>query len=260
MEKTSNSKVALVTGGTRGIGLGVARHLAAEGFKLAIIGRKQESEIASLAELRSFGRDVLYCQGDISRTSDIEAMVQKIYGHYPQVNLLVNNAGIAPDQRVDLLQTSEASYHKVMNTNLTGPFFLTQRIANRMVSAKTENPGFHGLIVTISSISATLASVERAEYCVSKAGLSMLTKLFACRLAAYNIPVYEIRPGIIRTDMTEKVSGKYDALLAEGLCLTARWGTPDDVGKTVASLSRGDFPYSTGQIFMVDGGLTVPRL
>ncbi len=260
MEKTLNSKVALITGGARGIGLGVARRLAAEGFELAIIGRKRESEVDSLGGLRALGRDVLYCRGDISRTGDIEEIVRKIYGHYPQVNLLVNNAGIAPDKRVDLLQTSEASYHKVMNTNLAGPFFLTQRIARRMLAAKTENPGFHGLIVTISSISSTVASVERAEYCISKAGLSMLTKLFACRLAAYNIPVYEVRPGIIRTDMTEKVREKYDSMLAEGLCLTARWGTPDDVGKTVVSLSRGDFLYSTGQVFMVDGGLTVSRL
>lgn len=260
MAKTINSRVAVITGGARGIGLGVARQLAAEGCDLAIIGRRQESEIDSLAQLRAMGREVLYCRGDISRTGDIEEMVRKIYGHYPQVNLLVNNAGIAPDSRVDLLETSEASYRKVMNTNLNGPFFLTQHIARRMVAAKKENNDFQGLIVTISSISSTVASVERAEYCISKAGLSMLTKLFACRLAAYNIPVYEVRPGIIRTDMTEKVSEKYDKMLAEGLCLTARWGTPDDVGKTVASLSRGDFLYSTGQVFMVDGGLTVPRL
>lgn len=260
MDSMQSKKVAAITGGSRGIGLGVARKLAGEGFDLAIIGRRHESEVESLNKLRELGQNVLYCRGDISLAIDRDAIMDALFSCYSHINLWVNNAGIAPEARMDLLHTSEESYHQVMNTNLTGPFFLTQKIAHRMVEEKKRHPGFQALIVTISSISATVASVDRAEYCISKAGLGMLTKLYACRLAEFDIPVYEIRPGIVRTDMTEKVSEKYDKLFSEGLCLTSRWGTPEDVGKTVASLSRGDFPYSTGQVFMIDGGLTVSRL
>jgi 3-oxoacyl-[acyl-carrier protein] reductase len=260
MENIQRKKVAAITGGSRGIGLGIARQLAREGFDLAIIGRRHESEVESLNELRDLGSNVLYCRGDISLAADREAIVNGLFSHYSSINLWVNNAGVAPKVRMDLLHTEEESYHQVMDTNLTGPFFLTQKIARRMVGEKKNNPAFQALIVTVSSISATVASVDRAEYCISKAGLAMLTKLYACRLAEFNIPVYEIRPGIIKTDMTAQVGEKYDKLFSEGLCLTSRWGTPEDVGKTVASLSRGDFPYSTGQVFMIDGGLTVSRL
>ena len=253
-------KAAAITGGGRGIGLGVARKLAEEGCDLAIIGRRREAQVQSLDELRSLGSEVLYCRGDIALAADRTAIVDAIYSHDPRINLWVNNAGIAPEVRADLLDTSEKSYHLVLNTNLTGPFFLTQMVARRMVEEKKNDPGFDALIVTISSISAAVASVDRAEYCISKAGLSMLTKLYACRLAEFGIPVYEIRPGIIKTDMTAKVREKYDKLFSEGSCLTGRWGTPEDVGKSVASLLRGDFPYSTGQVFTLDGGLTIARL
>jgi len=254
------NKVAVITGGSRGIGLGIARNLVAEGFDLFIIGKREESQVKSLNELRGNNRRVLYCQGDISSTDNIESIVKKIYAYFPVVNLLVNNAGIAPKTRIDLLQVTKESYFEVMNTNLTGAFFLTQCIANRMIEAKIEDSELRALIVIISSISARVASVDRAEYCISKAGLSMVAKLFACRLGEFNIPVYEIRPGIIKTDMTEKVSKKYDRLLAEGLCVTARWGLPEDIGKVVVSLSQGSFIYSTGQVITVDGGLTLPRL
>ncbi len=260
MTDTERKKVAAITGGGRGIGLGIARKLAAEGCNLAIIGRRHEAEVQGLSELRSLGAEVHYCRGDIALAADRKAIVERIYSHYSSINLWVNNAGIAPEVRADLLDTSEESYHQVMNTNLNGPFFLTQMIARRMVDEKKNDSRFEALMVTISSISAAVASVNRAEYCISKAGLSMLTKLFACRLAEFGIPVYEIRPGIIKTDMTAKVREKYDRLFSEGLCLTGRWGTPEDIGKTVASLSRGDFPYSTGQVFTIDGGLTVSRL
>ncbi len=253
-------KTAAITGGGRGIGLGVARKLAEEGCDLAIIGRRREAEVQSLNELRSLGSEVFYCRGDIALAADRKAIVDAIYSHYPRINLWVNNAGIAPEVRADLLDTSEKSYHRVLNTNLTGPFFLTQMVARRMVEEKKNDPGFDALIVTVSSISAAVASVDRAEYCISKAGLSMLTKLYACRLAEFGIPVYEIRPGIIKTDMTAKVRGKYDKLFAEDSSLASRWGTPEDVGKSVASLLRGDFPYSTGQVFTLDGGLTIARL
>ena len=260
MDNEQNKRVAAITGGSRGIGFGVARKLAAEGFDLVIIGRRHESEVESLNELKELCPRVLYCRGDIGLADDRDSIVTSLFSHYSSINLWVNNAGIAPVVRMDMLHTSEESYCEVMNTNLTGPFFLTQKIARHMVSEKKKDTDFQALIVTISSISATMASVDRAEYCISKAGLAMLTKLYACRLAEFNIPVYEIRPGIIRTDMTAKVSEKYDELFSNGLSLTSRWGTPEDVGKTVASLSRGDFPYSTGQVFMVDGGLSVSRL
>lgn len=260
IQADEKSKVALISGGSRGIGLGIASALAIEGFDLAIIGRRDAIEVDSLAGLKETGRDVLYCQGDIASTSDIAAITEKVLAHFSQVNLLVNNAGIAPRERKDILETSEGSYQEVMNTNLAGPFFMTQRMANHMVEMKGKYPGYQGMIINITSISATVASIERAEYCISKAGLGMLTKLYACRMAEYDIPVYEVRPGIIRTDMTAAVTGKYDTLFAEGLSLTNRWGVPEDIGKLVAALTRGDFSYSTGQVFMADGGLTVERL
>ena len=148
----------------------------------------------------------------------------------------------------------------MISTNLKGPYFLTQSVANWMVELKAQVPNFEGSIINVSSISATVASVNRGEYCISKAGVSMATQLFAVRLAEFDIPVFEVRPGIIKTDMTEKVSQKYDDLIENGLCLTKRWGLPEDVGKTVTAIAQGNFMYSTGQVFVVDGGLTVARL
>ncbi len=162
--------------------------------------------------------------------------------------------------RADLLETSEESYDYVLNTNLRGVFFLTQAVARDMVAAKKSGAAFSAAIVNITSISATVISINRGEYCIAKAGLSMLTQLFAVRLGADGVPVYEVRPGVIKTDMTAGVTSKYDKLIAEGLCVQPRWGFPDDVGRAVASLARGDFPYSSGQVIMVDGGLTLPRL
>mgnify|MGYP000950636081 FL=1 len=159
-----------------------------------------------------------------------------------------------------MLNTSEASFDEVLDTNLKSCYFLTQAAANWMIEQKESNPDFSGSIINISSISATVASVNRGEYCVSKAGISMVTQLFAARLGEYFIPVYEVRPGVIATDMTAGVKEKYDNLIAQGLCVQPRWGTPEDVGKAVGALAAGSFPYSTGQVFMVDGGLTLPRL
>ena len=260
MKTADTAPVAVISGGSRGIGYGIATALARDGFDLAIIGRRAEAEVDSLAALRELGRQVLYCSADISQTADLAAVTEQVLDHFPRVNLLVNNAGIAPRIRADILQTSEQSYREVMNTNLAGPFFLTQRLANHMAQMKSEQPDYSAMIITISSVSATMASVERPEYCISKAGLAMLTKLYACRMAAFDIPVYEVRPGIIKTDMTAGVQEKYDRLFAEDFALTNRWGQPDDVGRLVAALARGDFGYSTGQVFMVDGGLSVERL
>ena len=272
------SKVALVTGGSRGIGFGIAEKLAAETWDLVINGVREESAVAEpLAKLRAHGVRVGYARGDVGSPEGRAAIRQATLafcgssaardgsassGFSPQVSgfLLVNNAGVAPKVRADLLETSEESYDYVMNTNLRGVFFLTQAFACNMVAAKKADPSFSGAIINITSISATVVSINRGEYCIAKAGLSMLSQLFATRLGPDGIPVYEVRPGVIKTDMTAGVTEKYDKLIAGGLCVQPRWGFPDDIGKAVAGLARGDFPFSTGQVVMVDGGLTIPRL
>ena len=254
-------QVAFITGSSRGIGLGIAEHLAKKGFDLAINGIRDETAVAEvLAQLRVLGSDVIYCRGSIAVADERAAMLAQIKGHFGRLNLLVNNAGVAPGVRADLLEATEESFDQVLNTNLKGTYFLTQAVANWMIKQKEENIDFQGVIITVSSISATVASVNRGEYCVSKAGLSMATQLFAVRLGAFGIPVYEVRPGIIKTDMTAGVTDKYDKLIAHGLTVQPRWGLPDDVGRAVAAIAGGDFPYSTGQVFMIDGGLTLARL
>jgi 3-oxoacyl-[acyl-carrier protein] reductase len=255
-------KIALVTGGSRGIGFGIAKALAAEKWDIIINGVRPVDDLsAPLSELRGMGVRVGYAQGDIGseagRSGIVKATREFAGG---SINLLVNNAGVAPKVRADLLETSEESYDYVIDTNLKGVFFLTQAFARDMVKAKTENPDFSAGIVNITSVSATVVSINRGEYCIAKAGFGMLTQLFATRLGGNGIPVYEVRPGVIKTDMTAGVTEKYDRLIADGLCVQPRWGIPADVGKAVASLARGDFPFSTGQIIMVDGGLTIPRL
>ncbi|MEO6220657.1 MAG: 3-ketoacyl-ACP reductase, partial [Ginsengibacter sp.] len=172
----------------------------------------------------------------------------------------VNNAGKAPKERKDILDATEDSFDDVISTNLKGTYFLMQKAANWMIEQKKNDEKFMGCLINISSISATVVSVNRGEYCISKAGISMATQLFAARLGEFDIPVFEVRPGVIRTDMTSGVKEKYDKLIEEGLMVQKRWGEPEDVGKVVASLAKGDFMYSTGQVIMVDGGLTIPRL
>ncbi len=256
------AKTALVTGGSRGIGFGIARALAAEGWNLVINGVRPKADVSEpLDGLRATGVQVGYAQGDIGSNEGREAILaaaREFAGG--SVNLLVNNAGVAPKVRADLLETSEASYDYVVDTNLKGSFFLTQAIARDMVAAKKVDAAFQGWIVNITSISATVVSTNRGEYCIAKAGFGMLTQLFAARLGSEGIPVYEVRPGVIKTDMTAGVTEKYDKLIAGGLCVQPRWGFPEDVGRAVAALARGDFPFSTGQVVMVDGGLTIPRL
>ena len=211
-------------------------------------------------ELRSYGGDVIYCQGDIASKEAREKMIQTIKDHYGRLHILVNNAGIAPKERKDILEASEESFQHILTTNLQGPYFLTQAVANWMIEQKKQDGLYEACIINISSISATVASVNRGEYCIAKAGLSMATQLFAARLGEHNVPVYEIRPGIIHTDMTAAVTEKYDKLIGGGLTIQNRWGESGDVGKAVTALACGFFPYSTGQVIMVDGGLTVPRL
>ncbi len=254
-------RVALITGAGRGIGYAIARCLAAEGCDLAIGDILAEETVAeNLAQLRALGADVLYCRADVSDPQARQRMLDEIRAHFGRLHILVNNAGVAPKVRADILEATEESYEWVMKINLQGPYFLTQAVAKWMIAQKDADPNFRGCIVNISSISATVASPSRGEYCISKAGVSMATKLWAARLGEFNIPVYEIRPGIIQTDMTAAVREKYDKLIAEGLLLQARWGLPEDVGRAVAMLVRGDLAYSTGQVILVDGGLTVQRL
>jgi len=254
-------KVALITGGTRGIGLGISRSLASEGFSLALCGRKDEAEVDSaVEELRGHGVAVLYVRTDVSSEEDRLRLLDVVRDRCGALHVLVNNAGVAPLVRSDILSVTEESYDRVMDINLKGPFFLTQAVANWMVRQAEESEAYSGTIVNVGSISATLASTNRGEYTISKAGIAMATKLWAVRLAEYGINVFEVRPGVIRTDMTSGVVEKYDRMIDEGLTLQPRWGEPEDVGKAVAMLCRNELPYSTGQIIMVDGGLTVGRL
>lgn len=251
-----------MTGGTRGIGLAIARRLASEGFDIALCGRRAPSEVVGvLGGLEAIGTRVLYVQADLAEALERAELVRVLRRQFGRLDVLVNNAGMAPRERTDLLEATEESFEEVMRANLQGPYFLTQACARWMVEQRIDDAaGFNGCIVNISSMSATVASTERGEYCVSKAGLSMATKLWAARLGEFGIPVYEVRPGVIRTDMTAAVEGRYDKLIDDGLTIERRWGTPDDVGRAVAALARGDFPYSTGNVVHIDGGLSVPRL
>jgi len=251
-------KTALVTGGTRGIGFGVAQALAREGFNLAVCGTRPESDLRE--SLSPLGENVLYSQCDVGDREARHRMLAAVKERFGRLDVLVNNAGVAPKERKDILEATEESFEWVLRTNLQGPYFLTQAAANWMVEQKRADANFTGCIINVSSISATVASVNRGEYCLSKAGVSMATQLWAARLGEFGIPVYEVRPGVIKTDMTAGVQEKYDKLIAGGLLVQPRWGLPEDIGKACAALARGDFAYSTGQVILVDGGLTLPRL
>lgn len=253
--------VALITGGTRGIGLGIAKKLASEGYDLAVNGVRDEAAVSAvLEELRTSGQQVVYCQGDISDLASHVSIMERAIGELGQINVLVNNAGVAPNVRADVLEMSEESWDRVLGINLKGNVFLAQSLANYFLTQRKEKPEFTACIVNINSVSATMVSVNRGDYCVSKAGLAMATQLFAVRLGPEGIPVYEVRPGVTRSDMTAGVQAKYDQLIADGLCPQPRWGEPEDVAKAVAALVRGDFAYSSGHVFHVDGGMTISRL
>lgn len=253
--------VALVTGGTRGIGFGIAKALSEAGFDLAICGRRAKSQVAAISsQLEASGTRCDYFQADIASAVDREELVDEIQRGFGRLDVLVNNAGIAPKERKDLLEANESSFETVIRVNLQGPYFLTQRVANWMIAQKDNVEDFRPVIINISSISAVVASPNRGEYCISKAGVSMATKLWAVRLAEYDIPVYEVRPGIIATDMTASVKGKYDQLIQQGLLLDPRWGTPYDIGEAVAVLASRKISYATGQVLVLDGGLTLQRL
>ncbi len=254
-------KVSLVTGGSRGIGLGIAKCLASEGHNLVICGQRPERQVRdALSALRKAGVEVLYIQANIAIRDDRSHLLSEIEEHFGCLNVLVNNAGIAPENRADILEATEESYDRVMDVNLKGPYFLTQATARWMIRQKQADSNYEGCVINISSISATVASPNRGEYCISKAGLSMATKLWAARLGEFGIPVYEVRPGVVMTDMTAGVREHYERLIAGGLTIQRRWGLPEDIGKAVTTLVRGDLAYSTGQVIMVDGGLMIHRL
>jgi NAD(P)-dependent dehydrogenase (short-subunit alcohol dehydrogenase family) len=252
--------VALVTGGTRGIGLGIARALAREGWALTLCGVRQPDAVEPiLDDLRADGGRVEYVAADVAVPDDRARLLAFVRDCFGRLDALINNAGRAPRRSADLLDATEDAFEELLRVNLQGPYFLTQQAARQMLEGP-RRIAHVPVIVFVTSVSAEQASLNRGEYCVSKAGLAMAVKLFAARLAPAGIQVYEVRPGIIATDMTAGVRETYDGLIANGLVPEGRWGTPDDVGRVVAALVRGDAPYATGSVIHVDGGLSIPRL
>ncbi len=260
-------QTALVTGAGRGIGRGIALELARHGFDIAGVDVVYEPDNRKKGlfevqdRVQELGRDFLPIRGDISALESHRALLDAVLERFGRVDVLVNNAGVAPQVRLDVLDTTPESYDRVMSINARGTFFLTQVVARQMVKQVSEDPQRQRpRIVFISSISAYVSSPSRAEYCISKAAVSMAARVFADRLAEYGINVYEVRPGIIQTDMTAVVKEKYDRLIAEGLVPQRRWGFPEDVGKAVAALVTGYFDYSTGLVVEVSGGMNIVRL
>lgn len=255
------NRVAVVTGGSRGIGRGIALGLGRAGFDVVVnYNRSSQAADEVAAEVRAQGRKALAVQADISATADRERFVDTVLEHFGHIDVLVNNAGVAPEVRADILEATEESFDRLISINLKGPYFLTQRVANHMIEYVKQTPGAQPKIVTVGSMSAYTSSTSRGDYCISKAGIGMMTKLYADRLAEYGILVYEVRPGIIATDMTAGVKEKYDRLFAEGVTPIRRWGTPEDVAKAVVALAEGALPYSTGEVINVDGGFHLQRL
>lgn len=255
------SRVAVVTGGSRGIGRGIALGLAAAGFDVVInYNRSSQAADEVAAQVREMGRKALVVQADVSVREDRERFVNAVLEAFGYIDVLVNNAGVAPEVRADILEATEESFDRLIAINLRGPYFLTQRVARHMVKYVEKHPNAQPKIINIGSNSAYTSSTSRGDYCISKAGIGMMTKLFADRLAEYGILVYEVRPGIIATDMTAVVKEKYDRLFAEGITPIRRWGTPEDVAKAVVALAEGALPYSTGEVINVDGGFHLHRL
>ena len=257
---TSNP-LAIVTGAGRGIGRGIAVSLAEAGYDIVInYCSNNTSALEAKQQVEALNVKCEIVQADISIADDRVKLVTFSKANFGRCDLLVNNAGVAPNQRLDILEASEESFDRVMSINLKGPYFLTQLIANWMIGQKEKFPDRKCRIVNIGSISAYTSSPGRGEYCVSKAGMGMMTKLYAVRLAEFGIGVYEVRPGIIETDMTSAVKGKYDKLIAEGLTPIKRWGKPADVGQAVCAIGQGRLDFSTGQVIDVDGGFHLKRL
>lgn len=248
-------KTAMITGGSRGIGLAISRQLQRDGFAISILGTTPPERLADVLGKLTSGGPVRYTCGNIANAADRQAYVDATLQAFGRIDLLVNNAGVAPLERTDMLDMSEESYDRVMAINLKGPVFLSQLVARQMLQQPEK-----GMVINIGSISSDTASINRAEYCLSKAGVSMLTQLLAVRLASEAIPVYEVSPGIIQTDMTAAVQAKYDALIGQGLLPISRWGQPEDVAAAVSLLASGRLAYSTGECLHVDGGFHLRRL
>ncbi len=244
--------VAVITGGSRGIGLATAKELLSEGYTVVLTARKKSAEVAALEE--EYGARVCFVCCDISDEADVCALVEKVRKDFGKTDLLVNNAGVAPKVRKDILEITREDFDYVVDINLKGTFFVTQSFVPLLTACAKSR------IVNVSSMSAYTASVNRGEYCVSKAGISMLTKLFAVRLAEFGVSVIEIRPGIIETDMTAKVKEKYDALIADGITPIRRMGKPEDIGKCITSIAKGNFDFCTGTVIDCDGGFSVRSL
>jgi 3-oxoacyl-[acyl-carrier protein] reductase len=263
----SRRKVALVTGASRGIGRGIAIELARVNYDLMInfASNREAAEQACVAVREAVDSEnarAVACQANVAEASDRDRLLQSTRDQFGRIDLLVNNAGIAPEKRVDLLEATVESFDKLIDVNLRGPYFLTQAVARWMIEQRSagEIDDYRPAIVNITSISAYAASPERGDYCVTKAGLAMMTKLYAARLANEGINVYEIRPGVISTDMTAGVKAKYDRLIEADLTPIKRWGTAEEVGRAVAAIATGMFPFSTGEVINVDGGFHVRRL
>lgn len=258
--------VALVTGASRGIGRGIALSLAEAGYDIAGLATNPDPTntetglYAVKQEAEKLGVAFLPLKGDIANLADHERLIDETLARFGRIDILINNAGVAPSKRLDILECVPESYDRVMGINLRGPYFFTQGIAQQMIKQVKAGADYIPRIIFISSISSRIVSISRAEYCVSKAGLSMTAQCFAVALAEYGINVYDLQPGLTYTDMTSAVREKYDKLIEEGLLLTKRWGTPEDVGKAVVSLAEGYFDYSTGAVIEIGGGLSIPRL
>lgn len=251
-------KVALVTGSSRGIGGAIALDLARHGFVIVIVDVMDASVIQE--EIRKAGSSSFFYQKDISKTSDRKEIVEGMKKDIGRIDLLVNNAGVTPKERKDILEATEESFDRLININLKGTYFLTQLVANWMIELKKKNDSIKPVIINIASSSSYTSSITRGDYCISKAGISMVTKLYADRLSEFNINVFEIRPGIIATDMTKGVKEKYDKLIAKGVIPIKRWGLPEDIAKAILAIAEGYFSFSTGEVINVDGGFHLRRL
>lgn len=263
----ANAKpVALVTGAGQGIGRGIALQLSKDGYTVAINdvvadpANLERGAYEVKAAIEKAGGEAIVCQADISKTADRERMVEEIDKAFGRIDLLVNNAGVAPKERKDILEAGEESFERLMSINLQGPYFLTQLVANKMIAYKKSGAVETPRVLFVTSISSSVSSTGRGEYCVSKAGLTMAARLFADRLGEYAIPVLEVQPGIIKTPMTSVVTEKYDNLIAGGLLPIKRWGLPEDIAKVVSAFAQGYLDYSTGECIEVGGGFKIPRL
>jgi NAD(P)-dependent dehydrogenase (short-subunit alcohol dehydrogenase family) len=247
---------ALVTGGRRGIGRSICVELARRGFDVVLTDVTDDEDAQATCELiRNEGQDALFVRSDLSDIESHAEVLNAAIGFKGSVECLVNNAGVGSPSRGDLLDVRSDAFDTVLGINLRGTFFMTQAVARHMIATPSKCARS---IVTVSSVSAQMASTERAEYCLSKSALPMLTQLFALRLAKSNISVFEVRPGIIRTPMTAGVAQKYEARFEEGLVPAARWGESEEVARAVATLADGSLPFCTGSVLHVDGGLSIP--